>query len=259
MNGTLKGENILIGSLKSGGTLMGGMGGVIGRDGKSAYELAVKNGFKGTVEEWLESLKGEKGEAFEYSDFTDEQLAALKGEQGDPFRYEDFTDEQLAALKGEKGDKGDTFSYNDLTHEQIASLKGDKGDAFEYSDFTAEQLAALKGEKGDAFKYSDFTDSQLAALKGEKGDAFEYSDFTQEQLDSLKGETGNSGVYIGSEETMPVGTRVRIDPNGRKVEYAEKSYIVSVFEELKALIKAGNTDGAIAVLDEAILDLAVLA
>ena len=36
-------------------------------------------------------------------------------------------------------------------------------------------------------------------------------------------------------------------------------YIVSVFEELKALIKAGNTDGAIAVLDEAILDLAVLA
>lgn len=35
-------------------------------------------------------------------------------------------------------------------------------------------------------------------------------------------------------------------------------YIVSVFEELKALIESGNTDGAIAVLDEAILDLAVL-
>lgn len=33
-----------------------------GADGKSAYDVAVTNGFEGTVEEWLESLKGEKGE-----------------------------------------------------------------------------------------------------------------------------------------------------------------------------------------------------
>ena len=31
--------------------------------GKSAYELAVMHGFKGTEEEWLASLKGEKGAA----------------------------------------------------------------------------------------------------------------------------------------------------------------------------------------------------
>lgn len=35
--------------------------GTDGKDGLSAYELAVKNGFEGTLEEWLESLKGEKG------------------------------------------------------------------------------------------------------------------------------------------------------------------------------------------------------
>lgn len=29
--------------------------------GKSAYEVAVMNGFEGTVEEWLESLKGKDG------------------------------------------------------------------------------------------------------------------------------------------------------------------------------------------------------
>ncbi|QXW55175.1 hypothetical protein KXY09_11165 [Bacillus velezensis] len=29
--------------------------------GKSAYDIAVDNGFSGTVEEWLASLKGEKG------------------------------------------------------------------------------------------------------------------------------------------------------------------------------------------------------
>ena len=53
--------------------------------GKSAYEIAVENGFKGTVTEWLESLKGAKGDAFTYEDFTDEQLAALKGAKGDNY------------------------------------------------------------------------------------------------------------------------------------------------------------------------------
>ncbi|MBO4428369.1 MAG: hypothetical protein J5832_00295, partial [Clostridia bacterium] len=38
-----------------------GTNGKDGIDGKSAYELAVENGFNGTVEEWLSSLVGEKG------------------------------------------------------------------------------------------------------------------------------------------------------------------------------------------------------
>ena len=35
-----------------------GKGGV---DGKSAYELAVENGYQGTLEQWLASLVGEAG------------------------------------------------------------------------------------------------------------------------------------------------------------------------------------------------------
>lgn len=38
----------------------GGSGGT-GADGKSAYEIAVSNGFEGSEQEWLESLKGEDG------------------------------------------------------------------------------------------------------------------------------------------------------------------------------------------------------
>lgn len=61
--------------------------------GKSAYEIAVINGFDGTEEEWLEYIyTRSKGE---------------KGDKGDPFTYEDFTEEQLAGLKGEKGDQGE--------------------------------------------------------------------------------------------------------------------------------------------------------
>lgn len=43
--------------------------------GLSAYEVAVKNGFVGTEQEWLASLKGEP---FTYEDFTPEQLEALQ-------------------------------------------------------------------------------------------------------------------------------------------------------------------------------------
>ena len=79
----------------------------------------------------FKNLKGSKGDAFTYNDFTDEQLADLKGDKGDkgdPFTFEDFTEEQLAALKGEKGDKGDPFTYDDFTDKQLANLKGEKGD-----------------------------------------------------------------------------------------------------------------------------------
>lgn len=44
----------------------------------SAYGIAVKHGYTGTEEEWLESLKGEQGDPFTYEDFTQEQLAELR-------------------------------------------------------------------------------------------------------------------------------------------------------------------------------------
>lgn len=37
--------------------------GVKGDPGKSAYQIAVENGFQGTEEEWLESLRGPQGPA----------------------------------------------------------------------------------------------------------------------------------------------------------------------------------------------------
>ena len=51
-----------------------------GTDGKSAYEIAVENGFEGSVKEWLDSLEGEKGD---------------KGDKGDPYT---LTDEDKIAI-----------------------------------------------------------------------------------------------------------------------------------------------------------------
>ena len=55
--------------------------------GKSAYAIAVAHGFKGSEQDWLDSLRGPKGDP---------------GDKGDPFKFSDFTPEQLNALKGKK-------------------------------------------------------------------------------------------------------------------------------------------------------------
>ena len=101
-------------------------------NGLSAYEVALGNGFKGTVQEWLESLKGEQGEKGDKGE---------QGNKGDPgqdgtngldgitpkFTIGTVTSGSLAAAsitgtsvnpllnltlpKGDKGDKGDDAEY----------------------------------------------------------------------------------------------------------------------------------------------------
>lgn len=48
----------LEGTISAENSLSGKLGTVYAKDGLSAYEIAVKNGFDGTEEEWLASLKG---------------------------------------------------------------------------------------------------------------------------------------------------------------------------------------------------------
>lgn len=195
-----------------------------GDKGDSAYNIAVLNGYEGTEQEWLESLKAANPETVKdaVKEYLEENpvtapVTSVNGETGDvkltaedigaiaENELQDVINEALQQAKesgefngkdGDKGDKGDAFTYEDFTPSQLEALKGEKGDAFTYDDFTTSQLEALKGDKGDkgdAFKYSDFTTEQLKALKGEKGDPFTYADFTTSQLEALKGKDGQNG------------------------------------------------------------------
>lgn len=68
-----------------------GGGGGAGEPGKSAYEIAVENGFEGTESEWLESLKGPQGPEGPQGPQGPEGPA---GQDAEP----QFTQEQVDAL-----------------------------------------------------------------------------------------------------------------------------------------------------------------
>lgn len=59
--------------IANGGTLRGQIPTTFGADGMSAYEIAVSEGYEGTVDEWLESLRGD-GAAYELTEEDKDEL-----------------------------------------------------------------------------------------------------------------------------------------------------------------------------------------
>lgn len=54
--------------------------GANGADGKSAYEIAVENGYTGTKAEWLESLKGKQGDSYILTETDKQDIADIVNE-----------------------------------------------------------------------------------------------------------------------------------------------------------------------------------
>ena len=85
--------------------------------GESAYEIAVRNGFIGTEEDWLTSLKGEAGEQGPKGNIGEQGIQGEPGPSGASAYeiavsngFEGTETEWLASLKGEKGDPGSSSS-----------------------------------------------------------------------------------------------------------------------------------------------------
>lgn len=112
--------------------------------GKSAYAIAVAHGFRGTEQEWLDSLKGLQGPQGE------------PGPKGDPFTYADFTPEQLEALKGPKGDKGEDGRDGASATADNAKALLLQGNVWCESASVDDVLTALIGNMGKPFPRTEF-------------------------------------------------------------------------------------------------------
>lgn len=94
-----------------------------GDPGKSAYDIAVKGGFKGTEEEWIASLKGGKGDPGEDGTSVTVSKTTESAEDGGN-NVVSFSDGKSVTIKnGKKGNKGDAGE----SAYEIAVRRGFKG------------------------------------------------------------------------------------------------------------------------------------
>lgn len=90
--------------------------GVKGDPGKSAYEIAVEQGFTGTEQEWLSSLKGPKGDQGEQGVQGEQGIQGPTGEKGDV---------GPVGPAGEQGPKGDTGAPGEVDYSLCLLLSKD--------------------------------------------------------------------------------------------------------------------------------------
>lgn len=165
--------------------------GTDGRDGKSAYEIARENGFTGTKEEWLLSLKGAKGDKGENG------LNGRDGQQG--LQGVGIKNIQLA----ENGGLRITLTNNQVF--ETASVKGAKGD---------------KGQDGTGATYND-TDlrNKITALESGKADktAIPANILTKDNLNSEARTL--SGLNITNGNGSGSASIFLTHPQGKKYEF----------------------------------------
>ena len=142
-----------------------GSRGTMGQEGKSAYEVAVSEGFEGDEQEWLDSLKGEAG---------------CKGDKGEP--GSDGKDAAIASATASYDASAATAPKVDL---MVGGTPQQRTFAFKFS--------GLKGENGKDGRNGNHGESayEIAYRKGFDGNE-------QAWLDSLKGDKGDDGVGVKS-------------------------------------------------------------
>ena len=181
-------EKIISDGIADGSLKVEGKPGKDGENGKSAYEVAVANGFEGDETAWLESLKGEavvgaagpQGEQGAAGKSAFEIAKELNPELADEAAF-------IASLKGTAGIQGEAGAVGKSAFE-IANENQPEDAKFATE---ADWLASLKGERGEAgaagevgatgksaFEIAKELNPELeneaafvASLKGEKGEA----------------------------------------------------------------------------------------
>lgn len=190
------------------------LSGAQGIQGLSAYQVAVQHGFEGTEDEWLISLKGEKGET------------GPKGDKGNTGEKGDTGERGPQGLQGERGLQGIQGEQGEQGIQGPVGPKGEKGDQGERGPQGPQGQIGPQGPKGDTgsglnIKGELDSESQLPQ-EGVSGDAWLISG----NLYVYVGENGNvesnpKWSNVGSIQG-PAGPQGPVGPKGEQGEPGPK-------------------------------------
>lgn len=197
-----KGERGEVGAAGASGTP--GTDGIDGKDGLSAYDIAVTQGFTGSISDWIQSLKGDVGEPGSQGIPGPQGETGLQGDKGERGEkgeiglsayelavkngYVGAEADWLFSLKGDPGERGPQGERGEIGETGQTGSPGNNGySAYEiakahgYVGTESEWLLSLKGEPG------------LIGERGPKGDIGEQGPQGEHGADGKPGEQGQSG------------------------------------------------------------------
>ena len=190
------------------------LSGAQGIQGLSAYQVAVQHGFEGTEDEWLISLKGEKGET------------GPKGDKGNTGEKGDTGERGPQGLQGERGLQGIQGEQGEPGIQGPIGPKGEKGDQGERGPQGPQGQIGPQGPKGNTgsglnIKGELDSESRLPQ-EGVSGDAW----LIAGNLYVFVGENGNvesnpKWSNVGSIQG-PAGPQGPIGPKGEQGEPGPK-------------------------------------
>ncbi len=181
-----------------------GPAGQNGEDGKSAYEIAVDLGFKGTVEEWLLSLVGEKGDLG--AEVLDVKKTATAGNVDTyTITFANGLERTFDITNGKDGINGtngtDGKDGAGITSIALSSSVENKDTyTITYADGKTVDFTITNGAKGDK---GDKGATGATGPQGPKGD---------------KGDTGATGAQGPKGDTGATGATGAVGPQGPKGE-----------------------------------------
>lgn len=139
------------------------------------------------------------------------KLQGPKGDKGEPFKYSDFTQEQLEALKGPKGDKGEQGPVGPKGDAGPAGPKGDTGLQGLTGPIGPIGPTGPIGPAGPIGPKGDNGERGETGPKGEQGDVGPVGPQGLQGIQGIKGEIGPQGPRGIQGERGPIGP---IGPTG---------------------------------------------
>lgn len=191
--------------------------GIRGEDGKSAYDIAVENGYEGSILEWIGSLKGEKG------------ATGKQGEQG---------------IQGPKGEKGDRGIQGPSGIQGIQGPRGEKGEGFKivktylnkeamYADYESIEVGQF------VIIASNVEDPDNALLFVRNSDSTLYT-----EICDLSGETGAEGPQgpkgEKGEQGDPGIVPTKVSELQNDLEFTSKSELETFKEDITKTVHGTN-------------------
>lgn len=190
------------------------LSGAQGIQGLSAYQVAVQHGFEGTEDEWLISLKGEKGETGPKGDKGDTGEKGATGERGPQGLQGERGLQGVQGEKGEQGIQGPVGPKGEQGAQGIQGIQGPQGEPGPQGS---------KGDTGSGLNIKGELDSESQLpQEGVSGDAW----LIAGNLYVFMGENGNvesnpKWSNVGSIQG-PAGPQGPVGPKGEQGEPGPK-------------------------------------